>query len=47
MTYDPTFMELGATMKLVYHEQNDENGLLICAHTHAQGNILLPVVVVN
>ena len=46
MTYNPIFLELGATVKF-YPEQNDKNGLLICAHSHAQWNILLPVVVVN
>ena len=29
---DPIFLELGAAVKLVYREQNDKNGLLICVH---------------
>ena len=29
MTYDPMFLELGVAVKLVYHEQNDKNGLII------------------
>ena len=35
---------IGTVVKLVYCKQNDINGLLTCAHTHAQESSLLPVV---